>query len=62
MSGMEGRLSWPTALTITSATISSPPVVRRRQTPASASNRAPAISVPKRMWRTRSYFRAQCSM
>src|SRR5713226_10020137 len=59
---MEGRLSCPVPLTSSSATISSPLVVFRRQTLSTASQRAPAISVLKRMCRARSYLRAQLSM
>ena len=62
MSGMCGRLSCPTALTSTSTVISSPSVVRSRQTLSPSSKRAPAISVENRMCRRTSYFRAQCSM
>jgi hypothetical protein len=56
-------IGWPTPLTSTSATAaSSPPAVRRRHTLAASSNRAIAISVPKRMCSKRPCVRAQSSM
>ena len=57
--GIAGRFSCPTALTSTSAVVSAPLAVRMRQAAASSSQRAPATSDPKRMWRRTSYFRAQ---
>src|SRR5207237_569453 len=59
--GIDGRLSWPVAVTTTSASTVSPAEVSSRQRRASSSNVARATSVPRCRWSSRRYSATQGS-